>query len=430
MVARLRDATLSRALGAACLALAACPDSEPLTPVSATLIPSPGDTTTGEPNTSEPDTAGEPSSTTDAQPGTTTGVDPCEPDACGADACGQLPDGCGGMLDCGGCPEGLACGGGGTANECGTAAFSEVSEVWSTSETAYEVRTLAWSPDGGRIASGGHSDFPTEGEFVVWNAMSGTPVWGYAYPKRYMPDLAWRPDGTQIVGGNGPFVWDAASGKQLVELIGCHDGVSLGVDWRPDGKTFASGGEAMFIPGAMPEWCDWDAEKHIELHAEPEPETYAVYDVAYSPDGKRLASSTDRAVAIYSTTDYSLIDAIDFKFVLGWDVSLDGIAWSPGGDLMLVRSSSAYFVLDFTSSQVRGPFEFPQTVTGITWSPSGHRYAISIYDGRVRIYRSADDSLELQFNAHTHTDTVDWSFHEQFLATGGDSPRLVVWRLD
>ncbi len=33
--------------------------------------------------------------------------------------CGKLPDGCGGSIDCGGCPTGLACGGGGMPNECG-----------------------------------------------------------------------------------------------------------------------------------------------------------------------------------------------------------------------------------------------------------------------------------------------------------------------
>jgi hypothetical protein len=36
--------------------------------------------------------------------------------------CGTVPDGCGGVLECGDCPEGETCGGDGTANVCGTAA--------------------------------------------------------------------------------------------------------------------------------------------------------------------------------------------------------------------------------------------------------------------------------------------------------------------
>ena len=33
--------------------------------------------------------------------------------------CGDIGDGCGNVIDCGPCTGGLACGGGGTANQCG-----------------------------------------------------------------------------------------------------------------------------------------------------------------------------------------------------------------------------------------------------------------------------------------------------------------------
>jgi hypothetical protein len=36
----------------------------------------------------------------------------------GAD-CGKIGDGCGGVVDCGACPNGKICGGGGVANKCG-----------------------------------------------------------------------------------------------------------------------------------------------------------------------------------------------------------------------------------------------------------------------------------------------------------------------
>ncbi|WP_041454245.1 hypothetical protein [Anaeromyxobacter sp. K] len=48
----------------------------------------------------------------------------CTPADCAAAgaSCGQVSDGCGGFLQCGGCPEGQTCGGGGTANACGAPA--------------------------------------------------------------------------------------------------------------------------------------------------------------------------------------------------------------------------------------------------------------------------------------------------------------------
>ncbi len=46
---------------------------------------------------------------------------PCQPTTCAAAgaSCGPLPDGCGRTLECGTCPTGQTCGGGGTANVCG-----------------------------------------------------------------------------------------------------------------------------------------------------------------------------------------------------------------------------------------------------------------------------------------------------------------------
>jgi hypothetical protein len=52
------------------------------------------------------------------------GAPVCQPRSCaqaGA-SCGRAGDGCGGVLDCGGCPQGQTCGGGGTPSVCGTPA--------------------------------------------------------------------------------------------------------------------------------------------------------------------------------------------------------------------------------------------------------------------------------------------------------------------
>jgi hypothetical protein len=48
----------------------------------------------------------------------------CAPTTCQAQgaSCGSIPDGCGGTLECGACSGGQTCGGGGTPNQCGSAA--------------------------------------------------------------------------------------------------------------------------------------------------------------------------------------------------------------------------------------------------------------------------------------------------------------------
>ncbi len=50
------------------------------------------------------------------------GVALCDPLPCGDNQCGYVADGCGGLVDCGPCPPGLFCGADGAPNECVTGA--------------------------------------------------------------------------------------------------------------------------------------------------------------------------------------------------------------------------------------------------------------------------------------------------------------------
>jgi hypothetical protein len=49
------------------------------------------------------------------------GTGGCTPRTCSQQNanCGPVADGCGGLLDCGVCPTGFTCGGGGVASQCG-----------------------------------------------------------------------------------------------------------------------------------------------------------------------------------------------------------------------------------------------------------------------------------------------------------------------
>jgi hypothetical protein len=49
------------------------------------------------------------------------GAPSCTPTTCAAQGvnCGPVGDGCGGLLQCGSCPAGQICGGGGTPSVCG-----------------------------------------------------------------------------------------------------------------------------------------------------------------------------------------------------------------------------------------------------------------------------------------------------------------------
>src|SRR6266702_3064805 len=92
------------------------------------------------------------------------------------------------------------------------------------------VSTVAWSPDGKRIASGS-GDHTVQ----VWDAPSGDHVLTYRGQSSDVTSLAWSPDGKNIVSGsiNGKIqVWDATTGNHIYTYTGHSDAV-FDLAWSP-----------------------------------------------------------------------------------------------------------------------------------------------------------------------------------------------------
>jgi len=59
------------------------------------------------------------------------------------------------------------------------------------------VTTVAWSPDGTRIASGSY-----DRTVQVWDAVNGEHVYIYRRHTATVTTVAWSPDGTRIASGS------------------------------------------------------------------------------------------------------------------------------------------------------------------------------------------------------------------------------------
>jgi WD40 repeat protein len=116
------------------------------------------------------------------------------------------------------------------------------------------VFSVAFSPDGKRIVSGGDTTAK------VWDAHTGRNTLTLQGHTGTVSSVAFSPDGKRIVSGSYDKtvrVWDAHTGQDTLTLQG-HTGNVYSVAISADGTRIVSGG-ADRVPGKPGEVKVWDA---------------------------------------------------------------------------------------------------------------------------------------------------------------------------
>jgi eukaryotic-like serine/threonine-protein kinase len=149
---------------------------------------------------------------------------------------------------------------------------------------SHNARTVAWSPDGAKLASGGEAEL----EVRPWNAGEGRPMEPVLRRAGLIHSLTWSPDGRRLAvvsfddnsgsPGWGLNVWDTTSGERVFREN--HVTQLWSVAFSPNGAWLATGGKdgivRVFDAGA--------GREHAALFTG----STNVSGLAFSPDGHRL----------------------------------------------------------------------------------------------------------------------------------------------
>ncbi|WLQ62841.1 MULTISPECIES: WD40 repeat domain-containing protein [Streptomyces] len=185
------------------------------------------------------------------------------------------------------------------------------------------VESCTWSPDGRRIATGGH-----DGIVRVRDADTGAELTSLAGHQDWVGRIAWAPGGRLIASASDDRtcrLWDVAESRQLTVLRG-HDNYVDDVAWSPDEQRIAT---------ASGDWtvAVWEVTTGRRTDVLKGHEG-RVRCVAWSPDGRFIASgSDDRTVRVWSADTFEEVAVVGVH-----QDKVSSVAWSRDGTRLLTAS--------------------------------------------------------------------------------------------
>jgi WD40 repeat protein/serine/threonine protein kinase len=237
------------------------------------------------------------------------------------------------------------------------------------------ISHVVFSPDGTQLAVAGLS-----GKIMLWDVVAGTLL---AAPMKHRSSvfaLVFNPDGSKLAtaGRDGTArLWDATAGVPLTRPM-VHEAAVWRVAFSPDGAKLAaasgvseitSSGELRSAPAAA---RLWDAVAGTML-VEPMRHRFRVSDVAFSPDGTKLATASwDNTARLWdAATGKPLGEPMKHDFMV------NAVAFSPDGTKVATASADKTARLwDAASGKpLARPMKHDRLVQAVAFSPDGKTLA-------------------------------------------------------
>jgi WD40 repeat protein len=253
------------------------------------------------------------------------------------------------------------------------------------------VQALAYSQDGKSLLVGDSS-----GQLRLWDLATRKAVVSCVGLSNVHCAAISR-DGSLLAGGdqNGTLLlWNAATGKEVQCL---HRAVPLrngarSVQFSPTGTTVASCG-----------WNDvvqvWDVRTGKLLHQFGKGEA-EFGDVAFSPDGKRLACAADRAVRVWDLETRTEVVPLGSLFR-----AVDATAFSPDGKLVALGSGSGVHLHHAATLKEIRRFSGEQGARHrLTFSSDGKKLASEDWSGILCFWETGSGKLIWQWGESSDSD--------------------------
>ncbi len=288
----------------------------------------------------------------------------------------------------------------------------------------------------------GNDDPSSDGIVKVWNVSSGELVTAFRAAAGRVLTLAYSPDGSRLMTGGYDSklcVWDADTGRELRVIPGL---ASDSPKYQSEIGTLAASPNGAFVAAGFghPTFHQSNYEqvaKVWELGTGREVATLSghsntICDVAFSRDGKLLATaSDDHQVKLWSTENWRPVDV----GLLQGTKEMKSVTFSIDGQWIVAGDASGLVTIWETASgklvnQLRGHAD---AVQRIVFSPDGRTLATASWDNTVKLWDPVSGRETRTLRDDGDDDHDNWVSCLAFapdgntLATGSFDEKVRLW---